>query len=146
MQDGINKISWLNSKIQLFNDVFLANLFLCVIFLASLPYDKPSHLVEDAAIRLSLGSVRFFFSRPGFQTVKCIISDPVSDLTLSIDQIHYIRIGMARMWEASYQKYVASLLFSQGPSYYTQPESSKEVHPLEVLCSDPFSLISTRSF
>ena len=58
-----------------------------MIFLASLPYDKPCHLVEDAAIRLSLGSVRFFFSRPGFQTVKCIISDPVSDLTLSIDQI-----------------------------------------------------------
>jgi len=118
---------------------------LCDIF-GLTRYDKPSHLVEDAAIRLSLGSVQFFFSRPGFQTVKCIISDPVSDLTLSIDKIYHIRIGMARMWEASYQKYVALLLFSQGPSYYTQPESLKEVHPLEVLCSDPFSLISTRSF
>ena len=109
-------------------------------------YDKPSHLVEDAAIRLSLAAVQFFSSRPGFQTVKCVVSDPVSDLTLSIGKIHRIRIGMARMWEASYQKYVASSLFSQGPSYYTRPETLKEVHPLEVLCSDPFSLISTISF
>jgi len=52
---------------------------------------------------------------------------------------------MAKVWETLYQKYVASLLFSQGPSYYTQPKTSKEVHPLEVFCSDSFSLISTKS-
>ncbi|KAL3580024.1 hypothetical protein D5086_017859 [Populus alba] len=34
---------------------------------------------------------------------------------------------------------------NKGPSYYTQPKTSKEVHPLEVLCSDSFSLISTKS-
>ncbi|KAJ6299513.1 hypothetical protein OIU76_020473 [Salix suchowensis] len=133
----ITQMNYLNKALDTFNTAVVSPIyyvmFTSLTILASVIMFKPSHLVEDAAIRLSLGTVQFFSSRPGFQTVKCVVSDPVSDLTLSIGKIHRIRIGMARMWEASYQKYVASSLFSQGPSYYTRPETLKEVHPLEVV-------------
>lgn len=46
--------------------------------------------------------------------------------------MHDLRIGMGKVWEALYQKYVALLLCSLGLSYYTLPKTSKELILLEV--------------